>query len=238
MYVHSKIRIVPVTPRTPEQNQALRAASRERILEAAMRLFGRLGYGAASIRLIAAEAGVAQGLMYSHFRDKEDLLRALFRRGMDDVRESFAAAASDSADSGRPALERLVRSAVAILRRNLDFWRLSYGVRMQEGVVKALGRDLEDWTREILAVLEGHFRKSGSGDPGIDAALFFAALDGVGQHFALDPEGYPVDAVAGALVERFTRGPASRTARRKARPGNAGRKTASGGKHGNPNRRR
>lgn len=223
-----------MTPRTPVQNQALREASRGRILEAALRLFSRLGYEAASIRLIAAEAGVAQGLMYSHFRGKEDLLKALFRRGMDDVRETFAAAA----DADGPSLERLTRSAVSVLRRNLGFWKLTYGIRMQEGAVKALGRDLEDWTREILSTLEGHFRRSGSDRPGIDAALFFAALDGVCQHFALDPEGYPFEAVAAALAARFAPETGARAARRKGRTAAPGRKTAEGGKHGNANRRR
>lgn len=224
-----------MTPRTADQNQALREASRGRILEAALRLFSRLGYEAASIRLIAAEAGVAQGLMYSHFRGKEDLLKALFRRGMGDVRETFASAA---ADGDRPPLERLTRSAVSVLRRNLGFWRLAYGIRMQEGAVKALGRDLEDWTREILTTLEGHFRRSGSDRPGIEAALFFAALDGVCQHYALDPEGYPFEAVAAALASRFAPEPGARAARGKGRSAAPGGKTAEGGNHGNANRRR
>jgi AcrR family transcriptional regulator len=228
-----------MTPRTPDQNQALREASRERILEAAMRLFSRLGYEAASIRLIAAEAGVAQGLMYSHFRGKEELLKALFRRGMDDVRQTFAAASSSGApgDGGSP-LGRLVQGAVAALRRNPGFWKLSYGLRMQEGVVKALGRDLEAWTREILANLEGHFRRSGSGEAGVDAALFFAALDGVCQHFALDPESYPFEAVAAALVARFAPAAEARTAQGKPKPAAARGEPVKGGRHGNANRRR
>jgi AcrR family transcriptional regulator len=190
-----------MTPRTADQNQALRDATRERLLEAALKVFGRLGYEAASVRLIAGEAGVAQGLMYSHFKGKEDLLKALFRRGMDQVRESFAAA---SGEDDRPPLERLVVSALDLIRDNLDFWRLSYGVRMQPGVVKALGRDLEGWTTEILAVLQTLFKASGAADPRIEAALFFAAFDGLCQHFVLDPARYPLEKVSAALLERFT----------------------------------
>lgn len=206
-----------MTPRNAAQNQALRDASRKRILEAALRTFSREGYASTTIRSIAQEAGVAQGLLYSHFKGKEDLLKALFRRSMDEVRGTFAAAA---AADPRPPLERLVRAAVAALRSDLDFWRLSYGVRMQDSVVRTLGPDLEAWTRDILAVLEGHFRASGSPRPAVDAALFFAALDGVCQHFALDPARYPLDAVAGALVGRFT--PAAPAAARPAARGKKG----------------
>lgn len=146
-----------MTPRTAEQNQVLRDATRERLLDAALKVFGRLGYESASVRLIAADAGLAQGLMYSHFKGKEDLLRALFRRSMDQVRTSFAAA--KGSDTRHP-LERLVQSALGLIRDNLDFWRLSYGVRMQPGVVKALGRDLESWTLE-----NGFRRPAGSFHP-------------------------------------------------------------------------
>lgn len=207
--------------RTAEQNRAMRNQSRERILAAALRLFSQRGYTAATVREIAASAGVSQGLLYTHYLGKEELLRALFRRSMDDVRASFAAAAPahpEAPDPGRRVrggkppsgnpqvspLEALVRSALDILRRNIEFWRLSYGIRMQPGVAEALGPDLAAWTREILATLEGHFRAAGSRRPSVDAALFFAAFDGLCQHYVLDPRHYPLEEVAASLVERFS----------------------------------
>jgi AcrR family transcriptional regulator len=190
-----------MTPRTAEQNQALREATREKLLDAALRVFGKLGYASATVRLIAGEAEVAQGLMYSHFKGKDELLRALFRRSMDQVRESFAAAAGEDP---RPPLHRLVDSGLSLIRKNQDFWRLSYGVRMQPDVVKALGKDLEAWTAEILDGLQAFFKATGSADPKVDAALFFAAFDGLCQHFVLDPARYPVDKVAAALLARFS----------------------------------
>jgi AcrR family transcriptional regulator len=188
-----------MSPRTDAQNKALRSATREKILSAALSRFARQGYDGASIREIARAAGMAPGLLYRHFRSKQDLLRSLFKRNMEDVRASFAAAGARPAD----ALEALTRSACALLRRNLDFWRLSYGVRMQEGALRALGPDLQAWRREILAFLQAHFRSVRSAQPALDAALFFAALDGLCQHFTLDPEHYPLEAVARSLAVRF-----------------------------------
>src|SRR5690606_28659715 len=118
-----------MTPRTPTQNQALRASTRARILEGALNVFGRYGYGEASIRMIAKEAGIAPGLLYSHFPGKAELLRAIFERSMEDVRLSFAEASAPGPD---PSLETLIRSSFAIMRSNLRFWRLSYSIRMQE----------------------------------------------------------------------------------------------------------
>ena len=189
-----------MAPRTPAQNQALRDATRAKILEAAMRAFAEQGYAGASVRRIADEAGMAPGLMYRHFESKREVLRAIFSRSMEDVDASFAAAQGDGEG---PPLARLIRAAFSILRGNLPFWKLSYGIRMQEAALRDLGPDLEIWTGRIRAVLESHFRALGSPRPQDEAAILFAAIDGISQHYALDPGRYPLDAVAEALIAKY-----------------------------------
>lgn len=54
--------------------QAQAAATRERIAEAARRLFGAAGYASTSIEAIAAEAGVAVRTVYSAFGTKREIL--------------------------------------------------------------------------------------------------------------------------------------------------------------------
>ena len=59
-------------------NQAEKSQrSRDQILEAALELFSHRGYGATSVRDIAAEAGVSTGNVYHHFPDKETIFRTL-----------------------------------------------------------------------------------------------------------------------------------------------------------------
>lgn len=191
-------------PRTDDQNEAMRAATRARIMDAALALFGERGYESTSVRQIAERAGVAQGLLYSHFSGKDELLLEIFRQSMRDVRESFALA-----EAAGPPAERiagLIRGAFAVVRRNQSFWRLSYGARMQPGVLATLGGDLPQWTGEILQTLERYFAEAGAPEPQIEAALLFALIDGVSQHYVLDPQRYPLDAVERALVERYRKG--------------------------------
>jgi AcrR family transcriptional regulator len=54
--------------------------TRERLIEAAIRLMSRPGGGLASIEAIAAEAGMTKGAVYHHFADRGELLRAVARR--------------------------------------------------------------------------------------------------------------------------------------------------------------
>ncbi len=59
------------------------AQTRERLLTAAEQVVARLGYGGASIDLIAAEAGYSKGAVYSNFESKEAVFLELLRRYME-----------------------------------------------------------------------------------------------------------------------------------------------------------
>ena len=55
-----------------------RSDKRARILDAAIRVFARAGYHGARVSDIAREAGIAYGLVYHYFRNKEEILASAF----------------------------------------------------------------------------------------------------------------------------------------------------------------
>lgn len=187
-------------PRSPEQFEAMRAQSQERLEAAAVRVFARAGYGAASVRDVAKEAGVSLGLLYNYYEGKQALLAAIFRRGMADVAQSFAEADGDG--SAEVRLARLIRAAFRIAREHRDFWMLLYSLRHQPDVIADLSDDLAEWTVMIHATLARHLRAIGHSRHRADvlARVAFAAIDGVSQHYLLDPETYPIEAVTRQLV--------------------------------------
>ena len=63
----------------PEHNDA----TRERILEAASRLFREHGIAAVGLAKIMAQAGLTVGTFYTHFKSKEALLREALLRTLD-----------------------------------------------------------------------------------------------------------------------------------------------------------
>src|SRR5712692_7291724 len=94
----------PATPDTGDRAcPGADPEKRRRILGAAIRTFGRLGFHEARIAEIAAAAKVAEGTVYLYFRNKEDLLGVIFDDTMDDV----LAKARSVRDSAEPAAARL-----------------------------------------------------------------------------------------------------------------------------------
>lgn len=188
-------------PRTAQQNESRRAATRGKILDAALVLFARDGYADTTVRHIARRAGVATGLLYSHFTGKEGLLRALFDESMSQVRLSFAMAESVPREE---RLAALVRASVQLVREHRDFWRLGYAARTQPAVIAALAPTLAEWNDAIVGTLHGYLADAGSASPELDARALFAQIDGMCQHFALGPGDYPVDAVAERVIAQWS----------------------------------
>ncbi|EWS82515.1 TetR/AcrR family transcriptional regulator [Brachybacterium phenoliresistens] len=85
-------------PRTPAQNDVLRAATQEAIETAAVRVFARHGFAAASMRQIAAEAGLSIGSIYRHHASKEQLFEHLLAQAS----TGLVAAAERLAGEGPP----------------------------------------------------------------------------------------------------------------------------------------
>jgi AcrR family transcriptional regulator len=190
-------------PRSPERFDEMRERSRERILQSALALFAGRGFGATTVRMIAEDAGISQGLLYNYYDGKRGLLRAVFERGLEEVREDLAAAV---AGSPREGLALLVRSAFETLRANPDFWRLSYQLRMQPEVLADLGDQVGAWAGAIRSQIERLLRAAGAPDAPVRARTLFAAIDGAAQHYVLDPERYPLAEVADDLIRLLAPG--------------------------------
>jgi AcrR family transcriptional regulator len=100
------------TPKT----EARRAATRERIVTAALDQLADGGYASASVQAIAARAHIATGTVYRHFPSKSDLFAEAFRRAS--ARE-LEVMADTAGHEERPARERIAQGAETFARRAL-----------------------------------------------------------------------------------------------------------------------
>ncbi len=64
--------------RTAAATPGKRLSVRQRLIDAAYAMFGRIGFEASTIAEIIEEAGVGVGSFYNHFSSKEDMAQAVF----------------------------------------------------------------------------------------------------------------------------------------------------------------
>jgi AcrR family transcriptional regulator len=98
-----------------------RDATREAILEAGLRCFGRDGYRRTALDRVAREAGISRAALYLHFANKEELFRAL----VDDLHGRALAEATAAAGAVGTLAERLTTVMVAKTARFFDLLRAS-----------------------------------------------------------------------------------------------------------------
>jgi AcrR family transcriptional regulator len=105
-----------------------REETRQQVLVAAARVFGRRGFHATSLEAVAEEAGFSRGAVYYNFSDKEELfLELLDRRCAEraqDLREVFADTDDDVENTSRRA-QLAAQNALDAMTGDAE-WRALY----------------------------------------------------------------------------------------------------------------
>ena len=93
-----QIQAVSDTPvKAPTRRALAKQQTRAKVLEAARRLFSEQGYEGATIRDIAAAAGMSTGAVFANFTDKSDLFREIMLTDMMALADAMREAASHGA---------------------------------------------------------------------------------------------------------------------------------------------
>jgi AcrR family transcriptional regulator len=108
-------RAVPAPPAPREFRQARSRASYERILVAALQLYGEKGFHATQTPDIAKRAGMSVGGLYRYFGDKHQIFLEVVHRGLEHNRleqDRMVAAVETALEEGEIDLRRVVHRVV------------------------------------------------------------------------------------------------------------------------------
>jgi TetR/AcrR family fatty acid metabolism transcriptional regulator len=131
-------------------DRSIATAERQRqILEAAVRVFARNGYHTSRVADVAAEAGVAHGLVYHYFPSKAALLEAVFQETWQGLLEELRRL-EGSGDSAREQLRKVAAIVLRTWRRDPDLIR----VLVREVARSPQLQDQAEAVGDVLGVIE------------------------------------------------------------------------------------
>ena len=181
-----------------------RDETRDKLFEAATRVFEEQGIGSASIEAIAAAAGFSRGAFYSNFKSKDELIIAMLE---DHVERSIERhldllAQHENIDDFLNALKNMDRSKQDPLGRAplLHMEMILFVARAEKRrpeLAKRL-RARRQMLTEIIATTSKHGGKNYENSAWL-AAIFLALEDGFRLHRLIDPETTPPDSFLRAL---------------------------------------
>ena len=181
--------------------------TRDKLFEAAARMFEEQGIGGASIEAIAAAAGFTRGAFYSNFKSKDELIIAMLedhveqsiRRNLDllDRHKKLA----DFID----ALKNMDRSRQDPLGRSpLLHMEIILFVARAEKRRPDLAKRLRARRKLITDIVETTLKNSGRNgalNPTWTGAIVLALEDGFRLHRLIDPETTPADSFLRAISD-------------------------------------
>ena len=175
--------------------------TREKLFEAAARVFEEQGIGGASIEAIAAAAGFTRGAFYSNFDSKDELIIAMLE---DHVAQSITrmhellARHRNLADFIE-ALKKMDRSQQDPLGRSpLLHMEMILFVARAEKRRPELAKRLRARRKLIVEIVE-NTAKGSSVNPAWTGAIVLALEDGFRLHRLIDPETTPSDSFLRAI---------------------------------------
>jgi AcrR family transcriptional regulator len=132
-----------------------KARTRQRLIDSARRLFMDRGYEGATVRDIAAEAGLSTGAVFASFADKTELFNAVLQA---DSLAQIDAMEKASAEPGgvRERLVRTLSAAYGFQLGQIELLRAALAVSWSQGLSGDLGdrpirKPAVDKVRELLA---------------------------------------------------------------------------------------
>jgi len=184
---------------------------KQQIVRATVRCLAREGYTKLTMKKVAREAGVSQGILHYYFADKRAILVATLGAVTRDLDRRVAAAQSRTGRDPAGRLRALVRECLEVAVRRPEFWVVFvefWGEMMHDRRLRELNAEVYDRTRRLIArvivdgVRAGHFRQV---DPQRAAAVVLGLVDGLSLQLTFDRQAFGVAEAARFCDDALTR---------------------------------
>jgi len=194
-------------PRTPEENERIRQAAKDKINQAAMSLFVKKGYHATSIDDVAKLAQISKGLLYNYYKGKEELLAAMVQIRIEEVKEVMEDAAALLTPGDQ--LRHIVEGAINNVYHRPEVYRFYLNLQTQpedDHILATYSALLNEESRKQFEVQCRMFKQQGVKEPRMKSLQFSAALQGAMLMMTTYPGDFPVEEIKEQIIREYCNG--------------------------------
>lgn len=188
-------------PRSKEEFEKIRLATRNKILSVSLELFAGVGYQNTPISRIAKACGLSKSSLYHHFTSKEEILISILTSAYNEWKSAYGV--KPSFENPFQELERSIWDSVNDIKKNPSFYKLMHNLQSQLPETFEVQRLIEEISGDKMEDYSALFAKMGLKDPVSEVYFFGATFSGAVNAFLLMGESYPIDSVVNRLLEEY-----------------------------------
>lgn len=190
-----------MSPRTTEQLQEVREISRNKILDAALKLFAERGFHNASISQITKEAGISKGLLYNYFEKKEDLINGIVGKAMAEGDEMMKELMKQATPQAK--LRFVIDYVFNDITSRKEYYKLILSLSLQIDHFEHIKEIVTAKYKTSMPFFESILKEIGVENAEEETIMLAALFDGIGAQYVVLGDLIPMEKIKMSLFKRF-----------------------------------
>ena len=175
-------------------------SKKEIIIETATSLFAEQGFEKTSVATICQTANVSKGLVYHHFKSKEEILIAVYELATEKM------VGMNNSTSKKPAkqIKDLIEIVFTQLVENKSFFQLNLNIMFQPSTSKILETQIKERANQLYNSVKHIFDQLSKDKSEILSHVFISEIDGIAFGYLSSFENYPIEEMKKQLLKKYS----------------------------------
>lgn len=174
---------------------------REHIIRIATKLFSERGFEKTPLSAVCEEANVSKGLIFHHFKNKNDLLRNIFKQTTELIIEMNEPKEKDSNPKER--LLDLLESFFTQIKEDKMLFQFNLNTMSQPGTKEILDDLIKERSSFILDSVKSIFDHIDRQSSEEMSYMLIAELDGIAYNYLGIFSEYPLEKIKNHLINKY-----------------------------------
>ena len=175
-------------------------SKKEHILEIATKLFSEKGFEKTSVATICEAANVSKGLVYHHFKSKDEILIAIFERS---TKEMVGLSNQEIKKNPRKKLIEIIEAVFYQLKTDKQLFKLNLNIMFQPSTRSILEKQIKKRATQLFNVVKDIFTEIDEQKSELLTYVFISEIDGIALNYLSSFEEYPMQEMKNQLIKKY-----------------------------------